>query len=81
MFEKEKYYNYIQVLEGIIIAQYIIILTIGLIAGTMTKNVIYMLLFYFISYLIVIITTIKMKIKIQKMKLDIDIYNYITKKI
>lgn len=79
LFEKEKHYQYIKTLEGIITAKYIVIITIGILTGLLTKNIFATLLSVFISYLITLLITINTKIKIQKMKLDIDIYHYIKK--
>lgn len=77
LFEKEKYYQYIKTLEGIIIAKYIIIVAIAITTGIATKSILAILLSLIISYITALLLTINIKIKIQKMKLDIDIAIYI----
>ncbi len=77
LFEKEKYYQYIKTLEGIMVAKYILIAAIGITTGIATKNILAILLALIISYISTLLLTINIKIKIQKMKLDIDIATYI----
>ena len=79
MFEKEKYYKYIKTLEGMNTATYAIVMTISIISGAMTNNLLTLILSALLGFLFANIITFCTKMKIQKMRWEIDIYDKIYK--
>lgn len=74
IFEKEKYYKYIQQLETYQTTVYIIIMLIFIIIGiALGKKA--LIITIPIGLIIAWIYTIRTKIKIQEMKWNFDIYN------
>lgn len=81
LFEQEKYYKYIKNLERRITIQYIAIIVIMGIIGTLTLTFQGFLIFGLLGFVIANIYTITTKIKIQEMKIKFDLYeNLILKK-
>lgn len=77
LFEKEKYYKYINQIEKSITVTYIIIVGIFMIIGLALANMISFILMTLIGFLISSMYTLGAKIKIQKMRWEIDIHNKI----
>lgn len=80
LFEKEKYYKYINNLERNIIIAYIIIILLTTILGIIIAKGIGLILGIAIGIIISGNYTLITKIRIQKMKWEIDIYQIIQEK-
>lgn len=80
IFEKDKYYKYINTLEKMINFSYAIYMTVGFIVGIMIANIFGGMLGIAIGFLIATIYTINKKIQIQEMKWKMDIYSKIAQK-
>lgn len=77
LFEKEKYYNYINKLEKNITITYIIITIFTAIIGTAILQGIGFIIGILLGLLISGNHTLITKIKVQKMKWELDIYDKI----
>lgn len=80
LFEKEKYYKYINNLERNIIIAYIIIILLTAILGIIIAKGIGLILGIAIGIIISGNYTLITKIRIQKMKWEMDIYQIIQEK-
>lgn len=74
LFEKEKYYKYVNELENMVNFSYAMFIIIFGIIGLAIASVIGLLLGIIIGILISKMYTLNAKIKIQKMRWEIDIY-------
>lgn len=79
IFEKEKYYEYIEKLRKRIDYYYVFIIGILLILGALTHNIKISIILIILGIIISNYITLKTKILIQEMKFKIDIYEIITK--
>ena len=80
LFEKEKYYKYINELQNNINVIYVIYGILGAILGiALQRNFIGLLLGIAIGILIARNQTLRTKIKIQEMKFNMDIYEKLNK--
>ena len=80
LFEQENYYKYIQTLEKIKTAYYVIFILIGILIGATTTNGLAIITGGLIGFFAAAMSTLAIKIKIQKMKWEMDIYNKINEK-
>ena len=79
IFEREKYYKYIQNIETTIKIAYIVIMLISVIIGIAT-GIITLLITIPVGILISWLYTINAKIKVQEMRWKFDVYNKIMEK-
>ena len=77
MFEKEKYYQYIQTLEKAVNFYYVFLMGLGLLIGAF-MGIVGVLIGVLIGFFIAHMYTLAIKIKIQDMKWKIDIHTATT---
>lgn len=78
IFEKEKYYQYINSIEKMITATYVLLIMAGIGIGAF-GGILGIILGAFIGFIISTLYTKAAKIKIQEMKWKMDIYEMIYK--
>lgn len=80
LFEKEKYYSYIGILEKMINFYYALFIGIFGIIGVATGNVFGLIIGVGLGFIMAKACTLGAKIKVQKMRWEMDIYLKLTEK-
>ena len=78
LFEKDKYYGFINGIEKMITVAYVIFILLGVIIGMTTGGIIGLIIGGLIGLFIATLYTKASKIKIQEMKWKMDIYEMLT---
>lgn len=77
LFEKEKYYKYINTIEKAITITYILIVGFFCLLGAASKNILIFTAATMLGFGIAHMYTLNAKIRIQRMRLEIDIHENI----